>query len=112
MINATSLAILSKYPKLAGLSDMLRLKANQLTIDHLIRISDAFNTKLPITEETSKALLALFKGHDINDVADMIQSPEALTDIVVFFTHGIKGLTTRNQEQNEFTEQSAEFFLR
>lgn len=111
MIPLNSLQVLGKYPKLVGLADMLKLRANQLTIDHFIRISDAFETKLPITEETCNALLALFKGHNINDVADMIQSPDALADIVLFFTNGIRGLTDRGETDEVYTEEAASLFL-
>lgn len=94
-MNLQAMGLLAKYPKLVGLADMATLKANQLTTDHLVRVADAFGAQIPITQEISEAIIALFKGHDINVVADMIQSPEALNDLIVFFTGGFRSLVER-----------------
>lgn len=91
-MNLAIVSLLAKYPKLAGLSDMLQLKSNQLDRSHLIRIADAFGATVPLNEGTQNAFVALLKGKDINDVADMIQSPESVQDVVAFFTGGFSRL--------------------
>lgn len=96
-MQAHLLSLLAKYPKLAALGDIAKLRSNQIGVTHLERIADAFNTKLPVTPEITEAFIALLKGRNINEVADLIQSPESLADLVTFFREGYQGLAKEKQ---------------
>lgn len=85
-------SLAQKYPKLLGLADMAKLKTNQLNKEHLARVADAFDSTVPLTDAAQDALIALLKGRDINDVANLVTSPEAVQDVVTFFRSGLTGL--------------------
>lgn len=82
--------VAAKYPGLLSLSDMANLKANQLNESHLVRIGKAFGVELPVSEELLSALVALLKGKNLNEVADLVKSPEAIEEIVTFVRGGFK----------------------
>lgn len=106
-------SLAQQYPKLLGLADMAKLKTNQLTKEHLARIAAAFDSTVPLTEAAQDALIALLKGKDINDVADLVTSPEAVQDVVTFFRSGLSGLhALHNPESSEFAEDAEQLFAR
>lgn len=80
--------VAARYPKLLGLTDMACLKLNQLTADHVVRIADALDTRIPVGEELLNALVAMLKGKNMNEVGDLIQRPETFEEIVTFIRGG------------------------
>lgn len=90
MINGALITLVQKYPGLLELSDLKNLKTNQLTAEHLYRIAKAFGVTVPFTDELVHAFIAMLKGKDVNEVADLIKDPASLRDIVAFLTGGFK----------------------
>lgn len=112
MFNVAALQLLAKYPKLAGLSDMLKLRANQLNRSHFDRIADALGMEVPFSEEVQNAFLHLLRGKDINYVADLIQSPEAVVELVTFATSGVKGLSkAKSADESGFDPEASALFI-
>lgn len=81
--------LFAKYLPLLSLKDK-RLK--DLTLDDLRGVADVMGVELAITDELKEAGLALLQGKDIHTVADMIQSPESIAQLLQF-------LQGRSQEQ-------------
>lgn len=112
MFNVAAMQLLAKYPKLAGLSDMLSLRANQLTRSHFDRIADALNVTVPFSDEIQDAIIHLLRGKDIHYVADLIKSPEGVVEIVTFATSGVRGLKqAKSSADSEFAEDAVSLFI-
>lgn len=95
--------IFAEYPGLLALKPLLALKTGDLTVDHVDQIAKAFRTELPVTEEIRNAAVELLKGRNINEVADMIQQPESIHDLVLFFKEGLSGLQNQRKfERGEY----------
>lgn len=107
-MQAQLLGLLAKYPKLATLGDIANLRSNQISVAHLERIADAFNVQIPVTPEVTEAFVALLKGHNVNDVADLIQSPESMTDLITFFRGGFRGLVEKKRADEELVTLNPE----
>lgn len=90
MINTALISLVQKYPGLMELSDLRSLKTNQLSAEHVHRIAKAFDVTVPFTDELVHAFIAMLKGKDVNEVADLIQDPASLRDVVAFLTGGFK----------------------
>lgn len=101
----------AKYPKLFGLSDMLGLRANQLTKSHLRRVADALEVEVPFNDEIVHAFVELLRGKDINAVSDLIQSPESVGELITFLKGGYRGLVEAKSEQTGFTVEADAFFI-
>lgn len=97
-MNLAVAQLLGQYPKLLELGDMVGIKANQLTPTHLQRVAAAFNVALPFTDELVAAFVDLLKGKDVNSVADAIQSPDSIRDIVLFFKGGYHELVALRKQ--------------
>lgn len=79
----------AKYLPLLSLKDK---RLDELTLDDLRGVAGMMGIELAITDELKEAGLALLQGKDINTVADMIQSPESITQLLQF-------LQGKSQEQ-------------
>lgn len=79
----------AKYLPLLSLKDK---RLDELTLDDLRGVAGMMGIELAITDELKEAGLALLQGKDINTVADMIQSPESVTQLLQF-------LQGKSQEQ-------------
>lgn len=111
-MNLAAIGLLQKYPGLVNLQDMLSLKSNQLNITHLQRIAQALKVEIPFHDEILEALLGLLKGRDINEVADLIQSPESVGDLVVFFQGGYRGLVDMKSGEHEaYLPEATQLFI-
>jgi hypothetical protein len=113
MLNLAAMQLLAKYPKLVGLSDMLKLRANQLDRSHFDRLAEAIGVEIPISDEVQNAILHLLRGKDINYVADLIQSPESVVEIVNFAKGGFRGLIeAKTVATSEFADDAVLLFIR
>lgn len=82
---------LMKVMNLAHLKDKL---ITELTLSDLTSVRDAVipGASIPISDELKDAALHMLRGDDIHKVADMIQSPESISQLMTLFTHGVSGL--------------------
>lgn len=79
----------AKYLPLLSLKDK---RLDDLTLDDLRGVAGVMGIELAITDELKEAGMALLQGRDINTVADMIQSPESIAQLLQF-------LQGKSQEQ-------------
>lgn len=70
------------FAKLMPFAHLLDKRITDLTTDDIDGVLGALGVQVNITEELRSAGLALLQGHDINSVADMIQSPESVQQLV------------------------------
>ena len=75
--------------QLASLSKLLPRRLESLTLEEIKGISDAFGVKVSVTNELRDAALALLQGKSLDTVADMIQSPESIQQLVLFLKGGL-----------------------
>lgn len=111
-MNMMVMQLAAKYPKLMSLSDMASLRANQITRSHLDRVANAFDVTIPVSDELVEAFIHLLKGRDINTVADLIVSPEAIGELVTFLHGGYRALVSTNGEAAMFSDDAALLFIR
>lgn len=64
-------------------------RANQLTVGDLRSVAQALNSDIPVGEELLSATVELLKGKDINDVSELIQSREAIEELIVLVKGGL-----------------------
>lgn len=86
---------------LAQLAALRNRRLESLTREELGGLARAFGIDVPITEELRVAGMELLKGKSLDSVADLIQSPESVTQIVTFFTGGVRGLADAQAEADE-----------
>lgn len=110
-MNLAALQLVQKYPGLMSLVDLKDMKASDLTKEHVTRIAAAFGHNLPFTEELVDALVALLRGKNIHAVADIIRSPDSMTDLVTFFKGGYKGLIEAKSQPEGYSADADVLFL-
>lgn len=67
-------------------------RLDELTMLDFRRVADTFGIKVDLTEELKLAGLALMQGQNINTVADMIQSPQSVAQLMNFLRgQGVNG---------------------
>lgn len=74
------------FAKLMPFAHLLDKQITDLTTEDIDGVLDALGVQVNVTEELRSAGLALLQGRDINSVADMIQSPESVQQLVAMFT--------------------------
>lgn len=74
------------FAKLMPFAHLLDKQITDLTTADIDGVLDALGVQVNVTEELRSAGLALLQGRDINSVADMIQSPESVQQLVAMFT--------------------------
>lgn len=110
-MNASFVQLAAKYPRLLGLSDLLHLRVNQITKDHLVRVADAVGVAIPFNDEIVNAFIALLRGKNINDVADLLQSPESVGALITFLQGGYRSLVEAAKVEAGFDVEAGEFFI-
>lgn len=75
--------------QLASLGKLLPRRLESLTLDELKGVSEVLGVKIHVTDELREAALALLEGKSLDTVADMIQSPESIQQLVLFLKGGI-----------------------
>lgn len=68
---------------------LLGKRIEDLSLDDLTKVRDALNLKVDVTPELRDAGIALLKGENIDDVSDMIKSPEAVQKLMSLFARPI-----------------------
>lgn len=71
-----------RYAKLAPL---IPKKLSDLSSDELGLAAEVFDVQVEVTDELRSAFLALLQGKDIDTVADLVQSPESIHQIISLF---------------------------
>lgn len=80
------------FAKLMPLFGLAGRRLDDLTLADLRQVAGALGIQADVTDELKEAGLALLKGNDIHSVADMIKSPESISQLVNFLsTRGIEG---------------------
>lgn len=74
-----------RYAKLAPLFGK---KLSDLSLGDLQVAADTFDVNVPVTEELKTAALALLQGQNIDSVAELVQSPESVQQLISFFKRG------------------------
>ena len=110
-MKASFVQLAAKYPRLLDLSDLLHLRVNQITKEHLIRVADAVGVAIPFNDEIVEAFIALLRGKNINDVADLLQSPESVGALITFLQGGYKSLVEAATVEAGFESEAGEFFI-
>lgn len=75
--------------KLAKLAPLLPKRLDELSVEELKGVQTVLGVEADVTEELKAAALALFQGKNLNTVADMIQSPESIKQLVLFLKRGL-----------------------
>lgn len=110
MMQLATMQLLAKYPKLTGLSDMLNLKAKDIRKEDVVRLAEAFNITISVNDELVDAFVALLRGKNIHAVADIIQSPDSVGEIIAFVKGGFSGVQA--VRSNGYTEDAQQLFLK
>lgn len=74
-----------RYAKLAPLFGK---KLIDLSLEDLQVAADTLNVRVSVTDEIKAAALALLQGQNIDSVADLVQSPESVQQLISFFKRG------------------------
>lgn len=64
---------------------LLGKKISDLTLEDITRVRDFMKLDVVVTPELRDAGIALLQGMDIDSVADMIQSPESVQQLMSLF---------------------------
>lgn len=84
--------LLAEYPGLLQLGYLKDKRASELSIDDIGALGNAFGVSLPLTEEVQTALVAWFRGHNIDSVCDILQSPDSVVQVVQFIKGGLTAI--------------------
>lgn len=76
-------------PKLLQFLPLLNMRLEDLTVTTVKDVLAASGKHVEINDELLAAGVALLAGENIHTVSDMIQSPEALQQLVQFFSRGV-----------------------
>lgn len=71
--------------RMAKLTPLLPKKLEELSTGDLDSITEIFGLKTSLTEEIKEAAVMLLKGRDLNTVADVVQSPESVQQLISLF---------------------------
>lgn len=80
-------------------------RANQLTVGDLRSVASALNSDIPVGEELLGATVELLKGKDINDVSELIQSSDAIEELIVLVKGGLSA--ARQLQERRLSEGEA-----
>lgn len=86
--------------KFAKFAPLLNRKLDSLSTDEVREIGQAIGLKVTVTEELKDAALALLKGKSLDTVADMIQHPESIQQLVLFMKGGIQSVAEAEIENH------------
>lgn len=82
----------------AKVAPLMNRTLSSLTIDELKSIGSTLGLKVSITGELRDAALALLKGKSLDTVADLIQQPESIQQLVSFLKGGITSIADAEVE--------------
>lgn len=86
--------------KLAALAGLKNRRLESLSLDDLRNVSDALGFKVSVTDELKSAALALLKGKSMDTVADLIQQPESIQQLVLFLKGGVTAVADAEIENH------------
>lgn len=94
--------------KMVQLLPLFPKRLSDLTLDDLTLVQRSLGLELEVTEELKQAGLALLSGKSIDTVADLIQSPESLQQLLAMFRSQRPVVPPQRLEQ---CPHCSEFFL-
>lgn len=95
--------------RLAKLAPLVGKDLSDLTLPDLELAAAVFDIEVVATEELRNAALALLQGKNIHSVADLIQSPESVQQLISMFRRSKD--TTAANEYLVRCKHCKEFFL-
>lgn len=80
------------FARFAPLMYLAGKRLEDLTMSDLQKVSNTMGLEVKITDELQQAALGLLQGKDIHTVADMIQSPDSVAQLINLLRgHGVHG---------------------
>lgn len=79
------------FDKLAAMGKVLALKdrtLNSLSVTEVQGLANSFGLQIDLTDDLKRAGVALLQEQDIDTVADMIQKPESIQQLLGFLDGG------------------------
>lgn len=80
-----------KFLKLLPLASK---RLEDLTLAELNDVREIMGVEVHVTDELKSAGLALLKGNNLDTVADLIQSPESIKQLIAFLRGGVTALAS------------------
>lgn len=96
------------FNRLMVIGPLMGRKLSDLTIDDLGHLQSALGLNIRITPELQNAALALLQGKSIDTVADLVQSPESVKQLVSLVKGEVK---PEVQQAVVRCKHCSEFFL-
>lgn len=95
----------------AKLGPLLPKKLTDLSLDDLNSVCDIFGLKVKLTEELKLAALGLLQGQDLSTVADVVQSPESVQQLVSLFRGNAEQTVPEQPDRLVRCPHCRDFFL-
>lgn len=92
---------------LFALAPLLGRRLDDLSIEELGDIGRTLGIQLDVTDELKQAGLALLQGKSIDTVAELVQSPESVAQLVAFLKGGVLGMSNKQIDYVEVPEVNA-----
>lgn len=109
MLKQLALAkIVARYPKVLGLQDLLTRDLKSLDIPDFARVFEALEVRRPPSPDLVKAAHAFFAGQGIHNAADLIQSPEAIEELIAMAIGGLEGFSALQDRREGLSTQPGE----
>lgn len=70
--------------RLVGLAPMLKLRADQLTTEHLLAIGDAIGMQVNASPETLEVVADFMTSKNASSIWDVLQTPENISAVIGF----------------------------
>lgn len=109
MLKQLALAkIVARYPKVLGLQDLLKKDLKSLNIPDFARVFEALEVRRPPSPDLVKAVHAFLAGQGVHTAADLIQSPEAIEELIAMAIGGLEGFSALQDRREGLPTQPGE----
>lgn len=109
MLKQLALAkIVARYPKVLGLQDLLARDLKSLDISDFGRVFEALEVRRPPSPDLVQAAHAFLAGQGIHKAADLIQSPEAIEELIAIAVGGLDGFSALQDRREGLPTQPEE----
>lgn len=109
MLKQLALAkIVARYPKVLGLQDLLKKDLKSLNTPDFARVFEALEVRRPPSPDLVKAVHAFLAGQGVHTAADLIQSPEAIEELIAMAIGGLEGFSALQDRREGLPTQPGE----
>lgn len=109
MLKQLALAkIVARYPRVLGLQDLLARDLQSLDIPDFARIFEALEVRRPPSPDLVQGVHAFLAGKGVNKAADLIQSPEAIEELIAIAVGGLDGFSALQDRREGLSTQPGE----